>query len=198
MDLQITEEILRQIAPAAPKNAGAFLPYFNQAFALYEINTPARIACFLAQAAHESESFRYTKELGSGKEYEGRTELGNTVPGDGVKYKGRGLFEITGKYNYMNCSENLFKDKYYLLQHPDQLETPQYAVLSAGWFWELRKLNDICDLSENWTTKHNGKTYNMFEWLTYHINGGLNGLADRLAYYERAKKAIASWSQNDL
>lgn len=188
--VQITEDILRQIVPTAPKNVDAFVPYLNQVLPLYDINTPERIACFLAQAAHESGAFRYTHELATGNEYEGRADLGNTNVGDGVKFKGRGLFQITGRYNYADCSGDIFKDKNYLIVHPDMLETPQYATLSAGWFWKIKKLNDICELPDNWSIEHHGVSYNRFDWITYHINGGLNGLADRLAYYNRAKIAI--------
>lgn len=190
MALQITAALLKQIAPTAPGNIADFVAPLNEVVTTCELNTPMRIACFLAQAAHESESFRFTKELGSGKEYEGRTDLGNTEPGDGVRYKGRGIFEITGKYNYMHCSEALFNNKNHLLDQPKLLETPKYAVLSAGWFWNTRHLNAICDMPEDKTIMHNGATYDMFAWLTYHINGGLNGLADRLAYYERAKAVL--------
>jgi len=189
----LTDDILFQIAPTAPKSAYAFVPYLNQVFKQFAINTPERIACFLAQCAHESGGFRYTTELASGKEYEGRTDLGNTEPGDGERYKGRGLFMITGKYNYLKCGEVLCPtDNYFFVHNPEQLSTPMNACLSAGWYWQYRKLNDICDLPDNWMTTHNGKVYNRFEWLTYHINGGQNGLAEREAYYQRAKAAISS------
>lgn len=190
MALQVTAVLLKQIAPTAPQNIDDFVVPLNEIVVTCELNTPVRLACFLAQAAHESEAFRFTKELGSGKEYEGRPDLGNTQPGDGMRYKGRGIFEITGKYNYVRCSEALFHDRNHLLGQPELLETPNYAVLSAGWFWQTRHLNSICDMPEDKTIMHNGIRYNMFTWLTYHINGGLNGLADRIAYYERAKVAL--------
>ena len=191
----LTEEILLQIAPTLPKGAYAFVPYLNQVFKQYAINTPERLACFLAQTAHESGGFRYTTELASGKEYEDRNDLGNTEPGDGPLYKGRGLIQITGKYNYLMCSEALYPDdRGFLIKHPDQLSTPRNACFSAGWYWQHEKLNDICELPDTWTTVHNGKTYNRFEWLTLRINGGLNGLDSRLAYYGRAKAVISSQS----
>ena len=96
-----TEQQLRQIMP----NAGLtrirkYLSYLNQAMAEFAISTPLRQAHFLAQVAHESGEMRYTKELASGKAYEGRKDLGNTVKGYGVKYKGRGFLQVTGYYNY--------------------------------------------------------------------------------------------------
>ena len=170
----VTTEQLKRICPTAPKNVDVFTPYLNEYMAKYDITTPLRISAFLAQLAHESGCFRYVRELASGKAYEGRVDLGNTTQGDGVKFKGRGLIQITGRANYKNVSLALFNDLR-LLSKPEILETPRYAVASACWFWgAYKKLNDEADKE-------------LFETITRRINGGLNGYPDRLAKYISAK-----------
>ena len=99
----------------------------------YDINTTQRVQCFLSQLAHESGCFVYTREIASGIAYEGRADLGNTQPGDGKKFKGRGLIQITGRNNYKECSRALFGDDR-LLTNPALLEEPRYATESACWF----------------------------------------------------------------
>lgn len=140
----------------------------------FEINTPARQAAFLAQVSHESGSFYYVKEIASGRAYEGRKDLGNTEPGDGPKYKGRGLLQITGRENYGLCGEALKLD---LINHPYLLEEQPHSSRSAAWFWsEYKNLNQLADKGD-------------FLKITKRINGGYNGMEDRLACYECAKSA---------
>ncbi len=182
----ITMEQLQHTVPFLPKNADVFIPYLNTTMERYDITTRQRICMFIAQLAHESGGFRYTKEIANGKAYEGRTDLGNIHPGDGMKYKGRGLIQCTGRNNYMECSKELFGDINTLLVHPQLLETPQYACLSAGWVWNKMELNKYADLPDTWRSKKHG--YSPFQYVTYLINGGQNGLADREAYYKRAKE----------
>lgn len=172
----MTLDQLKRIMPAAKSRAAIFLPYLSAAMEEYEINTPKRQAAFIAQLAHESGSFRYVREIASGKAYEGRVDLGNTEPGDGVKFKGRGLIQITGRANYKACSMALFGDER-LLESPVLLETPTEACRSAAWFWKSRSLNNLADLGK-------------FISITKRINGGTNGLADREAYYKRAKEVL--------
>lgn len=174
----ITLDQLRAIMPYAGQRAATFLDPLNRAMADYGIDTPGRQAAFLAQLAHESGSLRYVRELASGDAYEGRADLGNNQPGDGPRYKGRGLIQITGRANYRACSDALFDDANHLLDHPEVLEQPEWAAKSAGWFWATRRLNALAD---------EGK----FEAVTRRINGGVNGLTDRLAYYDRALKVLA-------
>ncbi|MDD5247802.1 MAG: glycoside hydrolase family 19 protein [Rhodocyclaceae bacterium] len=175
----MTLDQLLQIIPAAGQARGAlFLDPINQAMTAYGITTPARQAAFLAQIAHESGSLRYVRELASGAAYEGRADLGNTQPGDGQRYKGRGLIQITGRKNYADCSESLFRDRGLLLEEPERLEEPQYAALSAAWFWSTHGLNDLADRGD-------------FEHITRRINGGLNGEAERLAFYDQAMEVLA-------
>ena len=162
----------------------------------YEINTTQRVQCFLSQLAHESGCFVYTREIASGIAYEGRADLGNTQPGDGKKFKGRGLIQVTGRNNYKECSRALFGDDR-LLTNPALLEEPRYATESACWFWKSRGLNEIADKPDSWTTVVRKGTpreavYNKFQYITYRINGGQNGYSDRLAIYNRAKQVITS------
>lgn len=167
----ISLESLQRIMPYAGKRADQFLRQINEAMDEFEINTPDRESAFLAQIAHESGELRYVHELASGEAYEGREDLGNTEPGDGIRFKGRGLIQITGRANYRACGDALGSD---FVSQPELLERPDFASRSAGWFWKTHGLNGLAD---------NGA----FEVITRRINGGLNGYADRQAYLRRAK-----------
>lgn len=175
----ITEAQLVAIMPAARRRAALWLAPLNEAMIEFGIDTPRRIAAFLAQVAHESGSLRYVRELASGKAYEGRLDLGNTQPGDGVRYKGRGLIQITGRHNYRQCSIALYGIAELLLDAPETLEQPPAAARSAAWFWWSRGLNILADCPDS------------FKAITRRINGGLNGYADRLDFYERAQEVFA-------
>lgn len=152
-------------------NATKFYGGLNDACAEYEINSNERIAAFLAQLAHESAGFHYVEEIASGSAYEGRLDLGNNEPGDGVRFKGRGLIQITGRANYRKLSDAFRVD---FVGNPSWLERPQYAALSAGWFWDEKNLNPLADDGD-------------FEHITRRINGGLNGYDDRLSWWKRAQ-----------
>lgn len=145
----------------------------------FDITTRARIAAFLAQVGHESGGFRYTREIWgptpAQERYEGRLDLGNTEPGDGSKYRGRGLIQITGRYNYAHASKALGIDA---LNNPVLLEKPVLAARSAAWWWHANGCNEIADTGD-------------FRSLTRRINGGLNGLDDRLARWETAREVLA-------
>ena len=160
--------------PNARARVSMFLPYLNKYMARYGINNRMRMCHFLAQIAHESGELRYTKEIASGAQYEGRKDLGNTQPGDGIRYKGRGLIQITGRANYKQISDATGIDFY---NHPDWLELPQWATMSACWWWNSRGLNAMADKDE-------------LTNITKQINGGKNGLQDRLKYLGRAKRAV--------
>lgn len=186
----LTQIQLKAICPAiSEKNLLTYIPLLNAGFEKYQVNTKERISCFIAQVAHESGSFKYVKEIASGSAYEGRKDLGNINPGDGVKYKGRGLIQCTGRDNYQACSLYLFGGGK-LLDRPEILEQPEFALKSAFWFWIKNKLNDICDKPDDWTKEFKNKTYSKFEWLTLRINGGQNGIAERKLFYEKARKVI--------
>jgi len=139
---------------------------YKTLFKKYEINTPLRVAHFMAQLHHESGGFKYLKELGNNayfKKYEGRKDLGNIFAGDGLKYKGRGYIQITGRANYSEISKDLKID---FLNNPELLEQEANAIISALWFWNKKKLNVLAD-ADNILT------------ITKKINGGLNGIDDR-------------------
>lgn len=171
----ITLEELKRIMPYA-KRAAEFVEPLNKAMQEFDISaTVQREMSFLAQIGHESGSLNYVREIGSGNAYEGRKDLGNTEPGDGPRFKGRGLIQITGRANYAKCGEALDLD---LIANPELLEAPENACRSAGWFWKANGLNEIADKGD-------------FKLLTKRINGGFNGFADRWALYEKAQKVLA-------
>lgn len=167
---------LLKIMPYAVKRVDTFIQPLNAAMQEFQINTPARQAAFLAQIGHESGQLRYVRELASGEAYERRKDLGNTEQGDGVRFKGRGLIQITGRSNYLLCSVALFDDDR-LVQFPELLEDPMNACRSAAWFWKSHGLNELADEGN-------------FLRITKVINGGTNGYADRSALYVTAKEVL--------
>ena len=166
---------LQAIMPLARARVVTFLPALNASMVEFGINTPARQASFLAQLAHESGQLVYVRELASGAAYEGRKDLGNTQPGDGSRFRGRGLIQVTGRTNYAACGKALGLD---LLTQPALLEQTVNACRSAGWFWQSRGLNALADAGDQVA-------------VTKRINGGTNGLAERLAYFKVAQKVLA-------
>ena len=180
--MPITTLQLQQILPNAGHSAGVFVPVLNTAMVRYQIVGSLRIAAFIAQIGHESGQFRYVRELGSDQylsKYDTGSlarRLGNTpqADGDGQKYRGRGLIQITGRANYAECGEALGLD---LVNHPELLEKPQHACMSAAWFWASRGLNTLADAGK-------------FDTITRRINGGQNGAADRRALYAQALKVL--------
>ena len=180
-----------------------WLKPLEDTFAKYDINTPKRQAAFIGQCAHESGNFRTlqenlnysaeglmktwpsrfpTKEVAdqyarqpakiAGKVYNGR--LGNSSEEEAAKYLGRGLIQLTGKENYGNCGSGIGVD---LLGNPNLLTTPEYAALSAGWFWNKKGLNSLADSGD-------------IETMTKRINGGLIGLDDRKAKIAKAEQVL--------
>lgn len=170
---------LRACTGANTDNADRLLPYLDAAFEEFEINTPKRQAAFLAQIGHESGHLRYLKEIWGPtdvqKRYEGRADLGNTNPGDGSRFRGRGYLQTTGRANYAKTGAALGVD---LEQSPELLEQPEWAIRSAGWFWKEHGLNELADAGN-------------FEKITRRINGGLNGYAERCALWESAKVILS-------
>lgn len=171
----MTKDQLKKIAiHATQKNIEAFLPHLNKFMLQYDIVGKLREAAFIAQVLHESGSFRYVKEIASGKAYEGRKDLGNTQPGDGPKFKGRGLIQITGRANYQSLSNDFGVD---FVADPIKLEQPEYAVHSACWFWNKNNLNKLADISD-------------FVKITKRINGGTNGIEERQMFYNKALSVL--------
>ncbi|MCL6700456.1 glycoside hydrolase family 19 protein [Pseudomonas sp. T1.Ur] len=182
--MPLTQAQLLRILPNAGINAGVFAPVLNAAMGRFHITSLKRIAAFVAQVGHESGQLRYVWELGNDaylSKYDVgplALRLGNSpqADGDGQKYRGRGLIQITGHDNYLRCSLGLFGDGR-LLALPELLEQPQWAAESAAWFWEQNGLNELADRDQ-------------FNSITRRINGGLNGLADRLQLWARAKEVL--------
>ena len=188
--MQITASKLRQIMPNAVKNVGRnphFSGYTFEQILLYilryaqefGINTPLRWAHYLAQIAHESAELRYSEEIASGKAYDtGKLaiKLGNTpeADGDGQKYKGRGLIQVTGRNNYEAYKQYCGFD---VVKQPELLAKPVGAIRSSMWFWKTKGLNELADRDE-------------FTAITKRINGGTNGIEDRRKYLARAKRVL--------
>jgi putative chitinase len=175
--------VMREIAPRFSgkmaerqaeiiKEAGQVLQATLEA---YEINTRLRIAHFLGQTCHESAGFRTTEEFASGAAYEGRKDLGNVKKGDGRRYKGRGLLQLTGRANYAEYGKALGVD---LENNPTMAAEPALSLRIACEYWKRRKLNADCDRDDIRAT-------------TRKINGGLNDLEDRSNYIRKAKEALA-------
>lgn len=171
----VTDKDLLTIAPqASAKRAEQLAPHLNRAMLEFDILTPLRQAHFLAQLAHESDRFNALEEYASGDDYEWRDDLGNVYPGDGVRYKGRGLIQITGRTNYRECGRALGVD---LVSNPKRLAEPDLACRSAGWYWDTRQLNRDADRDD-------------VKSVTRIINGGYNGLDDRTRLLSAAKQAL--------
>jgi putative chitinase len=140
----------------------------------FEINTVVRQQHFLAQVAHESDHFRTTQEYASGANYENRKDLGNTQKGDGRRFKGRGLIQLTGRANYTEAARAL-KEPY--VEKPELVEVFPAAAIVSGWWWKAHGLNELADKDD-------------VQLVTKRVNGGLNGLASRTALLATARTAI--------
>lgn len=190
--MPVTPAQLQRIMGLKPALAARWAPWVGKAMALSECTTPQRCSAWLAQVGHESGCLRHTRELwgptAQQRRYEPGTtlarRLGNTQPGDGARYKGRGLIQITGRANYRQCAERMaglvagaqvpdFEDQ------PALLERPDWAALSAALYWRTRRLNRWADSGD-------------FAELTRRINGGHNGLAHRQHLYVAALAALTA------
>jgi len=208
MNFNFTREQVEALLPNAIGGADEWFKALWDALPQYEINTVERVAAFIAQCAHESGGFSTLEEnlnykaatltklwpqrfpTGVAEQYAGNPEkIANKTYGgrmgngpedtqEGFKYRGRGLLQLTGKDNYRACSQALFQDET-LLEDPDLLLDPYYAIHSACWFWSKNKLNQFAD-SGDLTT------------MTKKINGGTIGLPDRIQHYEHAIEVLSS------
>jgi len=156
--------------------AKALFPYFVEAVQEGHITTCHQVAAFSAQLAHESGGLRYFEEWASGEAYNGRKDLGNIYPGDGPRFKGRGPIQLTGRHNYHSAGADLGLD---LESNPESVSLPSVGFRTAVWYWTKHNLNKYCD-----------GTYNSFVTLTKRINGGTNGLDDRLEKWYAIKKDL--------
>jgi putative chitinase len=148
----------------------------NQCLNEFQINTPPRMRHFLSQTAHESGGLKWLKEIADGSAYNGRKDLGNLQPGDGPKYKGAGVIQLTGRNNYQAFS-TFIKDPR-VMEGVDYVSNT-YPFSSAGFWWHRNNMNALCD---------KGATV---EQVTRRVNGGINGLQDRINYYNKACKFIS-------
>lgn len=164
--MEMTKQIIQllEILKVEKSKITNFSKHIETTLNKYNINSNVRISHFLAHLMHESGRLNYVEEIASGIKYEGRKDLGNIVPGYGTKYKGRGLIQITGYVNYLEYFKDTGID---VVNKPEILKEPEQAALSAGWFWDKRKLNIHAD-------NHN------ILFSTLRINGGFNGLEDRI------------------
>ena len=170
----LSESLLRAMMPRAGKRLDPHLPYIAPAMEAGGITTRRRIAAFLAQLAHESCEFQYMEEIADGRAYEWRNDLGNVQPGDGPRFKGHGPIQITGRKNHRRCGEALGLD---LLADPTLICLPEHGTRAAVWFWNEEGLSLLADV--DW-----------FVTITRRINGGTNGLEDRLAYWRRNRELL--------
>lgn len=173
MDAQTLSKAMGGALPIARYEA--ILPAFNAAMVAAGITTPLRAAYWCSQLGHESGGLRWMEEIASGAAYEGRADLGNTQPGDGARFKGRGPIQVTGRYNYTAVSKwahgkGLVPTATYFVDNPTQLASDQYGFIGPIWYWTVARpgLNALCDVDD-------------VVGVTKAINGGTNGLADRKA-----------------
>lgn len=158
-----------------------YLPHLNQALLDANCTTFLRVAHFMAQVLHESGSFVYLREIHDGSNYEGRRDLGNTQPGDGRRFRGRGIIQLTGRhwateFSKWAHSKGMVNSPTYFVDNPEKMEQPEWAFRTASFYWTVARpgLNGLCDRDD-------------FVAVTKAVNGGTNGLADRKAYLSRAK-----------
>lgn len=178
---ELTIDHLSRIMPnCSPAKLQNYFPFIQQAMQEFDITRYLREAAFLAQLAHESGELRYMEEIASGEAYEGRAKLGNTQPGDGKRFKGRGPIQLTGRANYEEFGKLLGVD---LITNPQLAATPEIGFRIAGLYWKRKGLNALADQQD-------------FKEITKRINGGYNGLEDRVKYYERAKKVLSPVDSN--
>mgnify|MGYP001474814227 CR=1 FL=1 len=170
------------------KEINLYLVWFNLYLEQFKINTPNRLIAFFGNLLHESNYFKNVLEIASGTAYEGNKNLGNIQKGDGVRFKGRGLGQITGRWNYQAFTDwvkKTFKINVDFVKNPELLEKPQWAVLSAFWYWEFKKLTVNADKGEFttvaaiWNTG-NGKSQN------------INGMRDRVDKENIVKQWLSS------
>lgn len=167
----LTDDTIKRIDSRVRKNyASVLIPAMDMG----DIVTAPRMTAFLAQILHETGGFQWLTEFGSGQAYEGRADLGNTQPGDGPRYKGRGFIQLTGRYNYRAAGADLGLD---LEGNPEIVATPSVAAKTAVWYWTKNRLNAKADVGD-------------FRGVTRAINPALKDQAERERLYENAKAVI--------
>lgn len=172
--LEVAPKFSGAKAQAQRRIVSALSDQFSPVLASYEIDTFLRIAHFMGQVTHECAGFRTTEEFASGAAYEGRLDLGNTEPGDGKRYKGRGLLQLTGRANYRRYGDKMGLP---LEDEPHIAAEPVTSLKIACEYWKDRNINVLCDRDD-------------LIGVTKKVNGGTNGLEDRQECLRRAKTAL--------
>lgn len=173
-------KILINIYGCALNTAETFADPIFQTMTAYDIDTPLRRAAFLSQIGHESGRLLYMREIWGPStcpwqlKYDNNKSLGNVFTGDGYRFRGGGLLQLTGRDNYRRCGHDLGLS---LVENPDLITRPIYAAMTAGWFWDEHNLNAPADADD-------------MREITRRINGGYNGIKERLLLYNRALEVV--------
>lgn len=193
MPYQITPEHLAAIAGKPTRLMPGLAEWLNATCPLYEIDTPQEYCHFLAQACHETDHFMTLREYASGRAYEGRADLGNTQAGDDVRFKGRGIFQTTGRANYLQLGIRKGRRDLFI-NTPELLEQPEFAVWSACEFWQTRGLNDVANHADSDVLKKKYRRQiidvSPVEYIGITINGGYNGMDERKKFYAIAQQVL--------
>lgn len=193
MSFTVTAQHLAAIAGRTTGLMAGLAEWMNRICPDYEIDTPQEFCHFLAQACHETDHFVTLREYASGRAYEGRVDLGNNQPGDGVRFRGRGIFQTTGRANYMQFGIKKGRRDLFI-NNPELLEQPEYAVWSACEYWRTRGLNDIANHPDTDVLKKKvrGKVIDVspVEYISIAINGGYNGMDERKKFYAKAQQVL--------
>ena len=193
MSFTVTPEHLAAIAGRTTALMPALADWMNTLCPSYEIDTAREYGHFLAQACHETDHFKTLREYASGSAYEGRADLGNTQAGDGIRFRGRGIFQTTGRANYLQLGIKKGRRDLFI-NTPELLEQPEYAVWSACEFWKTRGLNDVANHADTdvLKKKYRGNIIDVspVEYISLTINGGYHGMEERKKYYALAQQVL--------
>ena len=193
MSFTVTPEHLAAIAGRTTALMPALADWMNTLCPSYEIDTAREYGHFLAQACHETDHFKTLREYASGSAYEGRADLGNTQAGDGIRFRGRGIFQTTGRANYLQLGIKKGRRDLFI-NTPELLEQPEYAVWSACEFWKTRGLNDVANHADTdvLKKKYRGNIIDVspVEYISLTINGGYRGMEERKKYYALAQQVL--------
>lgn len=193
MPVTVTAEHLAAIAGRPTPLMPDLAQWINTLCPQYGIDTPHEMCHFLAQACHETDHFKTLREYASGQAYEGRADLGNTQPGDGVRFRGRGIFQTTGRANYAALGVTKGQPSLFVDQ-PELVEQPEIAVWSACEYWKTRRLEDIANHADGdiLKKKYKGALLDLspVEYISYTVNGGNRGLEERKKYYAIAQQVL--------
>ncbi len=192
--MKLTAEVLRRIALATPNaaNSASLIAALDKYSAEIGVDQPHRLAQLVPQVMVESGSLKFNKEIwgptAAQKRYEGRADLGNTQKGDGSKFRGYGLLQVTGRANvtqfYNWCKRQSMNPPDFIAK-PDLIATAPWSGVSALWYWDMRNLNVLADRGDN-------------ENISRKINGGLNGYEERLEYYDRTALVFLGYAVNEI